>query len=174
MLSVSNCRMSRSRPAPSEARTAIERSLKAMGAENLKTVILQGHLDMVCEKNADKVHDFTKDPIELVRKGNILMANGTTLGADNGIAVATNLAIMEDSSLVHGPLEFLFTIDEETGLTGAHTLQPGFIESRTLMKVSIDDAVQTDAIFTILMGEQVEPRRQFIEENALSVRNLDV
>ena len=60
-----------------------------------------------------------KDPIELVRKGNFLMANGTTLGADNGIAVATNLAIMEDKTLVHGPLEFLFTIDEETGLTGA-------------------------------------------------------
>ncbi len=81
---------------------------------------------MVCEKNKDKVHDFSKDPIELVRKGNMLMANGTTLGADNGIAVATNLAIMEDNSLEHGPLEFLFTVDEETGLTGASNLAPGF------------------------------------------------
>ena len=82
---------------------------------------------MVCEKNKDKVHDFTKDPIELVRKGNVLMANGTTLGADNGIAVATSLAIMEDKPLEHGPLEFLFTVDEETGLTGANNLQPGFL-----------------------------------------------
>ena len=88
------------------------------GREGVPSVCLQGHLDMVCEKNAGTKHDFSKDPIELVRKGNVMMANGTTLGADNGIAVATNLAIMEDTSLEHGPLEFLFTIDEETGLTG--------------------------------------------------------
>ena len=79
------------------------------GRENVASICLQGHLDMVCEKNKETVHDFEKDPIELVRKGNFIMANGTTLGADNGIAVATNLAIMEDKSLVHGPLEFLFT-----------------------------------------------------------------
>jgi dipeptidase D len=109
------------------------------GRERAKSVCLQGHLDMVCEKNAGTVHDFSKDPIELVRKGNFLMANGTTLGADNGIAVATNLAIMEDKGLVHGPLEFLFTIDEETGLTGAHTLQPGFIDSRTLMNLDSEE-----------------------------------
>jgi dipeptidase D len=84
---------------------------------------------MVCEKNKETVHDFSKEPIEIVRKGNVLMANGTTLGADNGIAVATNLAIMEDSSLVHGPLEFLFTVDEETGLTGASNLNPGALET---------------------------------------------
>lgn len=65
----------------------------------------------------------------MVRRDNTLMAKGTTLGADNGIAVATNLAIMEDRALEHGPLEFLFTVDEETGLTGAHNLQPGFIEA---------------------------------------------
>ena len=109
------------------------------GRERVKRVCLQGHLDMVCEKNAGTVHDFSKDPIELVRKGNFLMANGTTLGADNGIAVATNLAIMEDASLVHGPLEFLFTVDEETGLTGAHNLQPGFVESRTLMNLDSEE-----------------------------------
>jgi dipeptidase D len=83
--------------------------------EKVASIALQGHLDMVCEKNNDTIHDFSKDPIELVRKDNVLMANGTTLGADNGIAVATNLAIMEDRSLEHGPLEFLFTVDEETG-----------------------------------------------------------
>ncbi|HTY59910.1 MAG TPA: beta-Ala-His dipeptidase, partial [Bacteroidota bacterium] len=98
-----------------------------------------GHLDMVCEKNKEKVHNFSKDPIELVRKGNVIMANGTTLGADNGIAVATNLAIMEDRTLVHGPLEFLFTVDEETGLTGASNLTPGMLESRTLMNLDSEE-----------------------------------
>ncbi len=87
--------------------------------QKIRSVALQGHLDMVCEKNKDTVHDFLKDPIEIIRKDNIISANGTTLGADNGIAVATNLAIMEDRSLDHGPLELLFTVDEETGLTGA-------------------------------------------------------
>ncbi len=109
------------------------------GKERVKSVALQGHLDMVCEKNKETVHDFSKDPIELVRRGNFLMANGTTLGADNGIAVATNLAIMEDRTLVHGPLEFVFTIDEETGLTGAAGLQPGFVESRTLMNLDSEE-----------------------------------
>lgn len=109
------------------------------GREHVKRICLQGHLDMVCEKNKDTVHNFEKDPIELVRKGNIMMANGTTLGADNGVAVATNLAIMEDKSLEHGPLEFLFTVDEETGLTGASNLKPGFLESTTLMNLDSEE-----------------------------------
>lgn len=109
------------------------------GREHVKSLCLQGHLDMVCEKNSDKVHDFTKDPIELVRKGNVIMANGTTLGADNGIAVATNLAIMEDRSLEHGPLELLFTVDEETGLTGASNLDPTLLESKTLLNLDSEE-----------------------------------
>src|SRR5512138_2265139 len=109
------------------------------GRERTPSVCLQGHLDMVCEKNNDVTHDFSKDPIELVRKGNFLMANGTTLGADNGIAVATNLAIAEDKSLEHGPLELLFTIDEETGLTGANNLQPGFLQSKILMNLDSEE-----------------------------------
>jgi len=109
------------------------------GREHVRSIALQGHLDMVCEKNADKVHDFTKDPIEIVRKGDVLMANGTTLGADNGIAVATNLAIMEDRSLVHGPLEFVFTVDEETGLTGASNLGTDFVESRILLNLDSEE-----------------------------------
>jgi dipeptidase D len=109
------------------------------GREHVRSIALQGHLDMVCEKNADTVHDFAKDPIEIVRKGNTLMANGTTLGGDNGIAVATNLAIMEDKSLVHGPLEFLFTVDEETGLTGASNLGTDFIESKTLLNLDSEE-----------------------------------
>ena len=109
------------------------------GKERVRPIALQGHLDMVCEKNKDKVHDFSRDPIGLVRRGNFLMADGTTLGADNGIAVATNLAIMEDRSLQHGPLEFLFTVDEETGLTGASNLGADFLESRTLMNLDSEE-----------------------------------
>ncbi|HUI10168.1 MAG TPA: aminoacyl-histidine dipeptidase [Bacteroidota bacterium] len=109
------------------------------GKERVGSIALQGHLDMVCEKNKETVHDFAKDPIELVKKGNVLMANGTTLGADNGIAVATNLAIMEDRSLAHGPLEFLFTVDEETGLTGASNLEPGFVTSTTLINLDSEE-----------------------------------
>jgi dipeptidase D len=109
------------------------------GREGTPSVCLQGHLDMVCEKNKGVEHDFEKDPIRLVRQGNLLMADGTTLGADNGIAVATNLAIMEDRSLEHGPLEFLFTVDEETGLTGAGFLKPGFVESRILLNLDSEE-----------------------------------
>lgn len=109
------------------------------GRENAPMLCLQGHTDMVPEKNKDKKHDFLKDPIELVRDGNLLRANGTTLGADNGIAVATNLAIMEDRSIEHGPLEFLFTVDEETGLTGAANLQPGFLHSRIMMNLDSEE-----------------------------------
>ncbi len=109
------------------------------GKEGARSVALQGHLDMVCEKNKEKVHDFSKDPIEIVRKGNVLMANGTTLGADNGIAVATNLAVMEDRSLEHGPLEFLFTVDEETGLTGASNLSSNFLDSKILLNLDSEE-----------------------------------
>jgi dipeptidase D len=109
------------------------------GHEGDAMVCLQGHLDMVCEKNKDKTHDFLKDPIELVRKDNVLMANGTTLGADNGIAVATSLALMADKKLEHPPLEFLFTVDEETGLTGANNLEPGFLKSKRLLNLDSEE-----------------------------------
>ena len=109
------------------------------GREHVGSLALQGHLDMVCEKNTNTVHDFSKDPIEIVRKDKVLMANGTTLGADNGIAVATNLAIMESTDLEHGPLELLFTVDEETGLTGAANLKPDFLRSRTLINLDSEE-----------------------------------
>ncbi len=109
------------------------------GREKLPSLCLQGHLDMVCEMNAGKKHDFMKDPLTLIRKGNMIMADGTTLGADNGIAVATMLAIAEDKSLQHGPLELLFTIDEETGLTGASNLAPDFLKSKTLMNLDSEE-----------------------------------
>jgi dipeptidase D len=108
-------------------------------SKHIRCLALQGHLDMVCEKNKDTIHDFLKDPIELVRKDNLIMANGTTLGADNGIAVATMLAIMEDRSIEHGPLELLFTVDEETGLTGASNLSANFLESRVLLNLDSEE-----------------------------------
>lgn len=122
-----------------KALNVVVRKPASPGKESVPMICLQGHLDMVCEKNKETVHNFEKDPIELVRKGNLMMANGTTLGADNGVAVATNLAIMEDNSLLHGPVEFLFTIDEETGLTGANSLKPGFLQSKTLMNLDSEE-----------------------------------
>jgi dipeptidase D len=119
--------------------TVVVKKPASAGRQHVRSVALQGHLDMVCEKNKETVHDFTKDPIVLVRKENVLMADGTTLGADNGIAVATNLAIMEDRSLEHGPLEFLFTVDEETGLTGASNLGKDFLESTTLINLDSEE-----------------------------------
>jgi dipeptidase D len=131
------------------AGNVVVRKPASPGREAVPSICLQGHLDMVCEKNAGTKHDFSKDPIELVRKDNVLMANGTTLGADNGIAVATNLAIMEDRSLEHGPLELLFTVDEETGLTGANRLEPGFVESKRLMNL---DSEEEGAIYVGCSG----------------------
>jgi dipeptidase D len=119
--------------------TVLVKKPAAPGHEKSPSICLQGHLDMVCEKHPDKQFDFLKDGLQLVRKDNYLMADGTTLGADNGIAVATCLAIMEDKTLVHGPLEFLFTIDEETGLTGASNLEPGFVESKTLLNLDSEE-----------------------------------
>jgi dipeptidase D len=121
------------------AGNVVARKLASAGREKVASVCLQGHMDMVCEKNKDTAHDFLKDPIKLARKDNFMMASGTTLGADNGIAVATCLAIMEDKTLKHGPLEFLFTVDEETGLTGANNLQPGFLRSMILLNLDSED-----------------------------------
>ena len=129
----------------------VVRKAASKGKEKVGSVCLQGHLDMVCEKNKDKVHDFAKDPIELVRDGNFLKANGTTLGADNGIAIAMSLAIMEDKTLKHGPLEFLFTIDEETGLNGASGLEGDFLQSRTLMNI---DSEEEGAVYVGCAGGQ--------------------
>ncbi len=109
------------------------------GCENAPVVVLQSHLDMVCEKNKDTRHDFSKDPIQLVRKGDWLTANGTTLGADNGIGVAAALAVLESKEISHGPLEFLFTIDEETGLTGATHLGNDMLEGRILLNMDSEE-----------------------------------
>ena len=85
-------------------------------------------MDMVGEKNSDVVHDFSKDPIQLEFQGEWLKAKGTTLGSDNGIGLAAALSIIDSKDVVHGPLELLFTVDEEVGLTGAGKLKPGFVK----------------------------------------------
>ncbi len=109
------------------------------GKENLKTVVLQSHVDMVCEKNNDVEHDFLADPIETIIDGEWLKAKGTTLGADNGIGVATELAILAANDIEHGPIECLFTIDEETGLTGAFALKEGFMSGDILLNLDSED-----------------------------------
>lgn len=109
------------------------------GKEKLKTVILQSHMDMVCEKNNDVKHNFLTDPIEIIIDGDWMKANGTTLGADNGIGVATQLAILADDTIEHGPIECLFTIDEETGLTGAFALEEGFMNGDILLNLDSED-----------------------------------
>jgi dipeptidase D len=109
------------------------------GMENIPTFVLQGHMDMVCEKNSDVQHDFTKDPIKLKREGDLLTADGTSLGADNGIGVAISLAILEESTIKHGPLEGLFTVDEETGLTGAFALGKDMLKGRIMLNLDSED-----------------------------------
>src|SRR5664279_4541509 len=98
------------------------------GMENRKGVIFQTHLDMVPQKNSDKKHDFKKDPIETIVDGAWVRANGTTLGADNGIGVASSMAILASKEIKHGPIEALFTIDEETGMAGVFGLEKGLLK----------------------------------------------
>ncbi|MDR0430897.1 MAG: aminoacyl-histidine dipeptidase [Tannerellaceae bacterium] len=109
------------------------------GYEKLPTVILQSHMDMVCEKNSDKVFDFDNDPIQTVVDGGWLRADGTTLGADNGIGLAAELAILASTDIEHGPIECLFTVDEETGLTGANALEAGFMTGEILLNLDSED-----------------------------------
>jgi len=109
------------------------------GMENRKSVILQGHLDMVPQKNSDKDFDFEKDPIVALIDGEWVTADGTTLGSDNGIGVAAAMGILESTSLKHGPIEALFTIDEETGMTGAFGLKPGLLRGDILINMDSED-----------------------------------
>ena len=109
------------------------------GKESAPATILQSHLDMVNEKNSDVEHDFSTDPIRPVMDGEYLTADGTTLGSDNGIGVAAMLAILEADDLAHGPLEFLFTIDEETVLTGAGGLDSSMLQGRRLLNLDSEE-----------------------------------
>ena len=105
------------------------------GYEDRMGVILQAHIDMVPQKNSDKVHDFEKDPIETRIEDGWVKANGTTLGADNGVGAAAAMAVLEATDLVHGPIEALFTIDEETGMTGANALESGVLKGDILINM---------------------------------------
>ncbi|MEI8204955.1 MAG: aminoacyl-histidine dipeptidase [Bacteroidota bacterium] len=109
------------------------------GYENKPSVCLQSHIDMVCEKNSNVQHDFETDSIKPVVDGEWVRAQGTTLGADDGIGMAVQLAILASDSIEHGPIECLFTVDEETGLTGAFALEPGFLKSNILLNLDSED-----------------------------------
>lgn len=109
------------------------------GMEQKPTVIFQAHMDMVCEKSSDREIDFMNDPIETYIDGDWMRAKGTTLGADDGLGIAMALAFITDSSVEHGPVECLFTVDEETGLTGAFALQPGFMTGKYLINLDSED-----------------------------------
>lgn len=109
------------------------------GMENRKGVILQGHLDMVPQKNSDKDHDFGKDPIETIVDGEWVKANGTTLGSDNGIGVAAAMTVLESSDIAHGPVEALFTATEETGMDGAMGLKSGVLNGKILINMDSED-----------------------------------
>ena len=109
------------------------------GYEKRKTVILQSHIDMVCEKNSDVVHNFDTDPIETYIDGDWVKARGTTLGADNGIGMSMMLAVLVSDDLEHPALECLFTVDEETGLTGAFALKQNFLSGEILINLDSED-----------------------------------
>jgi dipeptidase D len=109
------------------------------GREQLQGVILQAHLDMVCQKNGDSAHDFSCDPIRPVLRDGWLVAEATTLGADNGIGAALILAALEDATLEHGPLEALFTVDEEAGMGGARGLQGGVLQGTLMLNLDTEE-----------------------------------
>lgn len=115
------------------------------GYENAPIVVLQGHTDMVCEKTSESDHDFSKDPIVHVREGDWLSADGTSLGADNGIALAMSMLCATDSTIAHPPLELLFTTDEEVGLWGADEIKQGFVKGKTLLNIDSEEL----GIFTL-------------------------
>ncbi len=129
-----------------------------LGYEKAPVVILQSHMDMVCEKNNATQHDFENDPIETYIDGEWVRAKGTTLGADNGIGMAATLAVLASDNLQHGKIEALFTVDEETGLTGAYGMKPGFLSGDYLLNLDSEDeaeiyigcagGIDTTAIFT--------------------------
>jgi len=122
-----------------EIGNVIIRKRATAGKEDRPTVCLQAHVDMVCEKNEGTDHDFTKDPIQVWKDGDLLRAKGTTLGADNGIGVAAALAVLASQDIAHGPIEALITIDEETGLTGANGLQPGRLKAKFLLNLDSEE-----------------------------------
>jgi dipeptidase D len=103
------------------------------GFEKAPVIVIQGHMDMVCEKSPDSAHNFDRDPIRHIYEGDWLRADRTTLGADNGIALALCMAVASDPAVVHPPLELLFTVNEETGLNGAKKIEPDLLQGRVFL-----------------------------------------
>ncbi|MCX6335139.1 MAG: aminoacyl-histidine dipeptidase [Bacteroidia bacterium] len=134
------------------------------GMEKRKGIILQTHLDMVPQKNNDKKHDFEKDPIQTVIDGDWVKASGTTLGADNGIGVASALAVLASKDLQHGLVEALFTIDEETGMTGVFGLKKGFLKGDILMNLDSED--EHELCVGCAGGIDVSATKKYKEETA--------
>jgi dipeptidase D len=134
------------------------------GMENRKGVILQGHLDMVPQKNSDKEFNFETDPIEAEITGEWVTANGTTLGSDNGIGVGAAMAVLESKTLAHGPVEALFTVDEETGMTGAFGLKPGLLEGEILLNMDSED--EGELYVGCAGGIDVSAMKTYLEEAA--------
>ena len=134
------------------------------GMEKCKGVILQTHLDMVPQKNNDKKHDFEKDPIQTIIDGDWVKANGTTLGSDNGIGVAAALAVLASGDVAHGPLEALFTIDEETGMTGVFGLKKGILKGDILMNLDSED--EHELCVGCAGGIDVTAIKKYTEEKA--------
>ncbi len=136
------------------------------GNEKSPVVVLQGHVDMVCEKNKNTIHDFDNDPIKLKLSDGWITADGTTLGSDNGIGVAAALAVISDKEIIHGPIEVLLTVDEETGLTGVNNLEEGFISGKILLNL---DSEEDGAFYVGCSGGLDTEGRFYLEfENATS------
>ena len=133
------------------------------GKENVKSIVLQSHIDMVCEKNSDIVHDFDRDPIQAWIDGEWVKAKGTTLGADDGIGIAAQLAILESNDIEHGPVECLFTIDEETGLTGAFGLKSDLLKSNILLNLDSED--EGELFIGCAGGKDTLANLHFLKEN---------
>ena len=142
----------------------IIRKSATKGMEKRKGVILQTHLDMVPQKNSDKKHDFEKDPVQTLIEGEWVKANGTTLGSDNGIGVAATLTVLASKDLIHGPVEALFTIDEETGMTGAFGLKPGFLKGDILMNLDSED--EGELYVGCAGGIDVSATKKYTEEKS--------
>lgn len=151
--------------AKDQAGNVVIRKPGTKGRESWPAIVLQTHVDMVCEKNSDKVFDFDHDEITALVADEWVTADGTTLGADNGIGIAAQLALLAADTIPHGPLECLFTVDEETGLTGANALQPGFISGKMLINLDSEDegelfigcAGGMDTIATFTCAKEVSP-----------------
>ena len=146
------------------ANNVLIRKAATPGYENRPSIILQGHMDMVCEKSDASTHDFLTDPIEHIIDGEWLHANETTLGADNGIAVAMSLAVLDSDEIEHGPLECLFTTSEETGMDGALAVKEGQTHGQYLL--NIDTEVEGEFVVSCAGGCRVDVEIPRLRDNS--------